>query len=210
MNNQKLNNILKDPDTNWKYIVAVMLVGLMAISGVLFYQHKWTLDYETDALEIWKIFHGTRVEYSIKYPQDWTIKENYSPIGTNFSIKRGEYELNYVSPTSLTHLCIFDDTDKEKMKMELEKDMPGYYEQGKIELGEYVEFGDYRRARYEHQYDSRQRFFIVCEKNRKTGFDYIIPQDYNEEIVALMDRMVESFAWVGKNQNISTPSRGQW
>jgi len=41
MNNQKLNNILKDPNTNWKYIAIVAVVGLIALSGILVYQHFW-------------------------------------------------------------------------------------------------------------------------------------------------------------------------
>lgn len=41
MNNQKLRNLVGDPNTNWKYVTVVVTIGLVAISGILVCQNFW-------------------------------------------------------------------------------------------------------------------------------------------------------------------------
>ena len=80
MNNQKLNNILKDPNTNWKYIVVVAIVGLVALAGILVYENFWSDSQEVSLVETpeipeqpqvpsgWKTYRNKELGFEIKYP----------------------------------------------------------------------------------------------------------------------------------------------
>ena len=82
VNNQKLNNILKDPDTNWKYIAIVAIVGLVVLTGILAYQNFWPDDQEislTETLETpeqseaptdWKIYTNEEYGFEVSYPEN--------------------------------------------------------------------------------------------------------------------------------------------
>ena len=41
MNNKKFNNFLKDPRTNWKYILIVVIFTSIVGGGILGYQYWW-------------------------------------------------------------------------------------------------------------------------------------------------------------------------
>ena len=96
VNNQKLNNILKDPNTNWKYIAIVAVVGLVAVSGILVYQNLGFInksvplpaflatEKETpeETLEMpgqsqvptdWEIYTNNEYGFEIKYPKSTRV-----------------------------------------------------------------------------------------------------------------------------------------
>jgi len=50
--NQKLNNLLKDPRTNWKYIWIVVILGILTGTGILGYYSLWIKDLESKIAEI--------------------------------------------------------------------------------------------------------------------------------------------------------------
>ena len=87
MNNQKLNNILRDPNTNWKYIAIVAVAAVVALVGILIYQNFWlrsqeismteTLKKEIETPEIskqseipanWKTYTNEEYGFEISYP----------------------------------------------------------------------------------------------------------------------------------------------
>ena len=107
MNNQKLNNILKDPNTNWKYIAIVAVVGLVALAGVLAYQRGFitksiplpgflTTEKETPekTLEIpeqpeiptdWKTYTNDIYGFEFKYPPGINLEFICNIRGMGFS-----------------------------------------------------------------------------------------------------------------------------
>lgn len=88
MLNQKINNLLKDPRTNWKYICIVVILGFLAAGGTLGYYYLWLTELETKLAEIevrlpekaakdeaadWKTYEAPQIGFVIKYPPDWRI-----------------------------------------------------------------------------------------------------------------------------------------
>lgn len=150
-------------------------------------------DSDIDEEELkWTTFTSTNIEYSISYPEDWEFEEDFNEnTGTvNFSITNNDYSIEYTQSSSLTAVCVYADTDTEQLKTELEKDFPGYYDQAKIELDNYIEFGEYRRSTYDEG-------MIICKDNMETGFIYSYPENPDSNMLTLMDQTVKSFVWVG-------------
>lgn len=52
MNNQKLNNLLKDPNTNWRYLLIVVILAFLVGGGILGYCYWWLPEQETGIPEI--------------------------------------------------------------------------------------------------------------------------------------------------------------
>jgi len=78
-------NLLKDPRTNWNYILIVVILGILAGGGILGYYSWWVAEQESkfaELLEIklpekvtedetadWQVYQGKN--FSIKYPSGW-------------------------------------------------------------------------------------------------------------------------------------------
>ena len=52
MNNQKINNLFKDPRTNWKYIWIIIILGFLAGAGILGYYYLWIAELEAKLTEL--------------------------------------------------------------------------------------------------------------------------------------------------------------
>jgi len=98
MNNQKLNNILKDPNTNWKYIAIVVVVGLVALTGILVYQNFWPTSESVSLLETpiteketpevlanWETYKNEKYRFEISYPSGVSAK-NWASQTPNFDL----------------------------------------------------------------------------------------------------------------------------
>lgn len=95
MVNLKLENLLRDPRINWKFIFIVVIVGFLTGAGILGYYYLWIKDLETKLAEIetklpavkppekviedetanWKIYTSSKIGFSIKYPPGWETSE---------------------------------------------------------------------------------------------------------------------------------------
>ena len=117
INNQKLNNVLipnevrnqgsaskasrffKDPNTNWKYIAIVAVVGLIALTGILAYQNSGltgksislpgflTIEQETPETpkqpqipSDWKAYRNEEYGLEIKYPRSTRVVLENMPL----------------------------------------------------------------------------------------------------------------------------------
>ena len=86
MNNQKIKDILKDPNTNWKYIMIVAILALFMGSGILIcvlseqkleipiikLPKKIVKEGETAN---WKTYKSSNMAFLVKYPMDWKVHE---------------------------------------------------------------------------------------------------------------------------------------
>lgn len=86
MNNQKLNNLLRDPRTNWKFILIVVILSSLVGGGILGYYYLWIADIgaRISALELkitkdetanWKTYTNKTFSFSFKFPKEWGIVE---------------------------------------------------------------------------------------------------------------------------------------
>ena len=87
MNNEKLNDIFEDPNTNWKYVAVVAFVGLVALSGILTYKNFFPVEQgislpvqeiletseQPEVPSDWKIYKSEKYGLEAKYPKDWSI-----------------------------------------------------------------------------------------------------------------------------------------
>jgi len=117
MNNQKLNNILKDPNTNWKYVAIVAVVGLVALSGILVYQNFWPIEQDISLIETppieketpetpeqpqvmtdWKTYTNQKYGFEFGYPlsPEWKIKVDTTRQDTPLVAKLGLQECIYI------------------------------------------------------------------------------------------------------------------
>lgn len=97
MNSQKLNNLLEDPQTNWKYIFIVAILGFLVGGGILAYQYWWLPKQETEMPEIeiperevkeevevpadWKTYRNDEYGFEIRYPPEWQYQVDKNYIG---------------------------------------------------------------------------------------------------------------------------------
>lgn len=77
MNNQNQKGISS-------LLLIVIIVGILAIGGVLAYQYYWQASEEeieeetsTDETADWKVYRNEEIGYEVKYPKDWYVKEEY-------------------------------------------------------------------------------------------------------------------------------------
>lgn len=110
MSTQKLNNLLKDPRTNWNFIGIVMIVGFLAGAGILGYYYWWIKDLETKLTEIetrlpiikppekaidetanWKIYRNEVLGIEFRYPKEYgEITKEILTKENDVGISRGE------------------------------------------------------------------------------------------------------------------------
>jgi len=175
-----------------KYLTFIVIILTLFLSGVFLFQHNTLSSLEPE----WLTFSGLNTEYSIKYPETWKVIENDLGDGmVNFSITNNSgYELKRFSQSAPARICIFNDTDIVSLKNEIDTSMPGYYDEAKVELGEYTQFGNYRRSIYEDR-------VTICDGWRETSFEYMLPSSPDQAIISEMDEMVLSFNWVGTVRN---------
>jgi len=106
MNNQKINDLLKDPRTNWKFICIVVILGFLAAGGILGYYYLWLTELETKLAEIevrlpekvvqdetadWKIYRNEEYGYEVKYPSNWYFYDKGTFFGADLKNCVGKY-----------------------------------------------------------------------------------------------------------------------
>jgi len=88
-------NLLKDPRTNWKYILIVIILAIVIGGGILAYQQWWVKKQLENLSELpelkipekitqdetanWKTYENEGLGFSFKYPQDWIITNDTLP-----------------------------------------------------------------------------------------------------------------------------------
>ena len=95
-----IQNLLKDPRTNWKYLLIVVVLAFLAGGGILIYQYWWLPKTEIPASTLifdktanWKTYRNVYsykndyCGYEIKYPPNWPMEEF-----------KGVYEAKWRSP----------------------------------------------------------------------------------------------------------------
>jgi len=94
MNKQKFNNFLKDPRTNWKYILIVVILSSMVGGGIFVYQ--WLV--EKEELKISEVSKKEEVKFPVeKLPEEIDkseIAQNIFSIITDINFVEGEYKID--------------------------------------------------------------------------------------------------------------------
>jgi len=75
------SNIIKDPNTNWKYLLIVFILGVLVGGGILAWQFGSLPSLITptptppiDETADWKTYRNEEYGFEMKYPKDWTFK----------------------------------------------------------------------------------------------------------------------------------------
>lgn len=107
MNNQKLNNILKDPKTNWKYILIVVILAFVSGMGAWIYQSKQKIEIpqivlpeKKDETANWKTYRNEEFGLEISYPEDQTriVLENMPLEGSDLTLIRFQFPVDVNAP----------------------------------------------------------------------------------------------------------------
>ena len=104
MNNQ---NLLKHSNTNWKYILIVVILAVLVSGGIMAYErriNKEILSLEFSEIKIlektkdktanWKVYRDGKYNFEIRYPREWqsiSVEEEYGYLVT--------FRENTLSPT---------------------------------------------------------------------------------------------------------------
>lgn len=80
MNLQKLNNLLKDPKTNWKYIIIVAILAFISGAITMNYLSKTRFEFpqitfpkRIDETADWKTYRNEKYGCEFMYPSDWVL-----------------------------------------------------------------------------------------------------------------------------------------
>lgn len=170
------------------------ITSLVVIFGLFYlvYQNFYRPTSETDS---WQNFTSQNDKVSIYYPKAWKVKESPNGGGSDmssFTITNGEYSLSYAPTSTITNLCIFDDTDVTMLKRSSDESTPGYFEQASIYLTSFTQFGNFRRANYNGD-------TVICylPLNMETGFKYDVPGNPDPDTIAMMDQIILRSNWGG-------------
>lgn len=113
MNNQKIKDILKDPNTNWKHIMIVVILALLIVSGILICVLT-EKEIEIPIIKLpegmsettgWKIYSNQIYHVALKYPKEWHFVEEYG--GKKYAGENGFFLVSALrSPiTEIEDIC---------------------------------------------------------------------------------------------------------
>lgn len=125
MASQEPDNLLKDPRTNWNYILIVVILGILAAGGILGYYYLWIKDLEAKLAELevripekvtkketsaWQIYQYEGWGFSIKIHPDYTKREEKE-------IERGEIRIKAIIFSADNEEIIINIDQSEDVKM---------------------------------------------------------------------------------------------
>lgn len=118
MNNQNINNFLKDPRTNWDYILIVVILGIFAGGGILGYYYLWITDLDAKLAEL-----------ELKLPEKVTKDEtaNWQTISGEIAAFRASnvYKFEFEAPQEFQIIRPYPTTASENDKYYFGAEAPG-------------------------------------------------------------------------------------
>lgn len=209
MNNQKLDEILKDPRTNWKYVALVAVLALLVLGGIMICQ-DWKL--LTQKIQLpegkvpekvleevsanWKTYRNDKHGYEIKYPSDFKLN-----IWTDHG---GHENKEFISPVVKDSLILIGEQEKQENKSlsdwtdEYIKMYTGY----QFDPPEYIIIDSNPAIYYKSLLvpsENRNSYFVFMEVNHSTIIHFGLSNinvEENASLKAIFDQMLSTFRFV--------------
>lgn len=95
--------------TNWKLLIIIIILAIIVGVGVLWYAKRPEKPYQPVEVKKsetadWKTYKNEKYGFEIKYPKDWTIKEE---VKNNIGLIKEKYRLDIFYPENITKADIY-------------------------------------------------------------------------------------------------------
>ena len=122
MNNQKIKDILKDPNTNWRYVIIVAILAFLVASGILICVLT-EKEFEIPIIKLpkkvvaenetadWKTYRSEEFGFEIDYPADFVLQKEKNSAGEIWL--EGEWISDFLFQTEKNLVGLLSPQDQE-------------------------------------------------------------------------------------------------